>query len=78
MLGECKWQEDAVRLSVVRELIEEKTPKLIMDLGWDKDDWQVSYAFFSRNGFTDPSAEYALAHNMILIDLEALENGLQP
>jgi len=78
LLGECKWQEDAVRLSVVRELIEEKTPKLLMDLGWNEDDWQMSYAFFSRNGFTEPSAEYASAHNMILIDLESLETGLQP
>lgn len=78
LLGECKWQENAVRLSVVRELIEEKTDKLFIDLGWDKDDWQISYAFFSRNGFTEPSAEYALAHHIILIDLESLERGVHP
>jgi hypothetical protein len=76
LLGECKWQDAAVGRSVIRELIEEKTPKLFLDLGWSEDDWQVSYVFFSRNRFTSPSAEYASMHDIVLIDLEALEKGL--
>lgn len=77
LLGECKWQEDSARLSVVRELVEVKTAKLFLDLGWDKDDWQISYAFFSRNRFTEPAAEYGSSHNILLIDLESLADGLQ-
>ena len=78
LLGECKWQDDAVSRATVRELVEEKTSRLFLDLGWNEDDWEVSYVFFSRNGFTAPSAEYASVYEMMLIDLESLESGLSP
>ena len=76
LLGECKWTNDAVGRSLVRELIEEKTAKLFRDLDWTVEDWEVRYAFFSRKGFTEAAAEYALKANMILVDLDLLESGL--
>lgn len=78
LLGECKWTGDAVGRSLVRELIKEKTTNLFRDLDWTIEDWQVSYAFFSRNGFTEAAAEYASTADMILVDLDSLESGLRP
>lgn len=77
LLAECKWQGDPVRRSVVRELFEEKRPKLFADLGWHEGEWQVHYAFFSREGFTVASAEYAAQHQIDLIDLPRLDAGLE-
>lgn len=76
LLGECKWQEDAVRRSLLRELVDAKTAKLFLDLGWDREAWQVSYAFFSRNGFTQAAMEYASDLDMQVINLNELERGL--
>jgi hypothetical protein len=77
-LGECKWTDDAVGRSLVRELIEEKATKLFRDLDWAVEDWQVSYAFFSRNGFTEAAADYASMADILLVDLDSLESGLRP
>ena len=76
LLGECKWQENPVSHSTVRELIEEKRAKLFKDLDWDESSWSVSYVFFSRAGFTLKGAEYAREHHIKLVDLQALGDGL--
>lgn len=76
LLGECKWQEEVVRRSVVRELVEEKRPKLFRDLDWEESAWSVNYAFFSRSEFTEAATDYARTADVRLIDLQGLEAGL--
>ena len=47
-----------VRQSVIRELVETKTPKILRELP-DGEGWKVHYAFFARAGFTDAACAEA-------------------
>lgn len=76
LLGEAKWQLDAVGRSVIRELIEEKTPKLLRCLPDDGEPWQVYYAFFARGAFTEAARELARTHHAILVGLSQLDQDL--
>ena len=76
LLGECKWGTDAVPRSVVTELIEKKTPRLLATLPDGRQGWKVHYAFFARAGFTQAAAALAAAHGAQLIDLQQLDNDL--
>jgi hypothetical protein len=76
LLGEAKWGTDPVARSLVRDLVETKTPKVLKDLPNQKEGWRVRYAFFARAGFTAAAraeAESAQAH---LVDLEKLDADL--
>jgi hypothetical protein len=77
LLGECKWGDGPVSRTVLRELIEQKTRKVLADLPQAAPGWTVHYTFFARAGFTPAAQQYAGEHNMILVDLQALEAGLQ-
>ena len=80
LLGECKWTQDAIDRQIVRELIEKKYPKIMHDLtgssAKERDSWQVSFAFFSRSGFTATARTYVQPHNALLIDLAKLDADL--
>lgn len=73
LLGEAKWGLDAVRRSVIRELIETKTSKVLESLPDAGAGWAVHYAFFARAGFTDTARQEAAAHDALLVDLETLD-----
>lgn len=75
LLGECKWQPSAVSRSVVEELIEQKTPKLLGSIT-KADQWQVQYACFGRGGFTPAAQQYANQHQVELVDLMRLSRDL--
>ena len=75
LLGECKWTHDPIDRRVVRELIEQKLPKLKNDLPDQGEGWQVYTAFFAHNGFTEATRTYAEAHQAILVELTILEEG---
>jgi AAA+ ATPase superfamily predicted ATPase len=77
LLGECKWGTGAVGQSVVRELIEAKTPKVLKTLPGEGEGWKAHYAFFARVGFTDAARREAAAHGVLLVDLERLDQDLQ-
>jgi AAA+ ATPase superfamily predicted ATPase len=77
LLGECKWDTDAVNRAVVRELLETKTPKVLKDLPEEGADWRVHRAFFARTGFTDAARAAAEAVDAILVDLMALDSDLR-
>jgi hypothetical protein len=77
LLGETRWATYQVGRSVVRELIEEKTPKVLETLPDRGDGWTIYYAFFTRTGLTEPAQSEALAHNALPVDLMALDNALQ-
>jgi len=61
-----------VRQSVIRELVETKTPKVLKELP-DGEGWKVHYAFFARAGFTDAARAEAEAVGASLVDLERLD-----
>lgn len=71
LLGECKWGADFVGRSVIRELVD-KTPKVTPG-----PDWQVHYAFFAREGFTDAARAEAATIGAILVDLATLDGDLR-
>jgi len=71
LLGECKWGVEAVRRSVIRELVE-KAPKVVAGEGW-----QVHFAYFARAGFTDAAREEAHTMGAILVELETLDKDLR-
>jgi AAA+ ATPase superfamily predicted ATPase len=68
LLGECKWGADPVSRDIVRELITQKTPKVLADLPGGAEAWRVTYALFSRIGFTDAAAQELAAHQGIAVD----------
>lgn len=75
LLGECKWGEEPVSRQVVRELLEQKGPKLRQELP-DGDAWTFHYAIFARAGFTEAAAAELTARQGLLVDLATLDAGL--
>ena len=76
LLGEAKWQAEPIRRSVVRELLAEKTPKLLKTLPDDGAGWRLFYAFFARSGFTDAARAEATAVDALLVDLARVDQDL--
>lgn len=76
LLGECKWGVGAVGRSVVRELVEEKTPKVLHALPDGGQGWTTYHTLFARTGFTDPVQAEAQSYKAILVDLAALDRDL--
>jgi AAA+ ATPase superfamily predicted ATPase len=78
LLGECKWGTDRVGRDVIRNLLEEKTPKLLQDLA-DAigEGWTVHYAFFARAGFTDAARSLAQDQGALLVDLDRMDRDLR-
>ena len=68
---------DAVGRSVVRELVEETTPKVLQGLPSGGEGWTTHHALFARAGFTDAAQAEAQAHEATLVDLAALDRDLQ-
>jgi AAA+ ATPase superfamily predicted ATPase len=72
VLGECKWTGDAVDRTVVRELIETKTPLVLNDMKAAASDWTIRHAIFARAGATEAAQQELAAHGGLLIDLTRL------
>lgn len=75
LLGECKWGEGKVKRQVVRELIEQKGPKVRQELS-SGEDWTFHYAVFARAGFTEAAAAELTAREGLLVDLPTLDETL--
>ncbi|MCA9973514.1 MAG: ATP-binding protein [Anaerolineales bacterium] len=71
LLGECKWGKRAVDRDVIQALVN-KTAKVLPEDA----NWQVHYAFFSRQGFTESARALANSHGARLITLAEVEQGL--
>lgn len=78
LLGECKWGGNPIGRGTLRELVEQKTAKVLAELPHTPHDWTITYAFFARASFSPSARQYANEQNMILVDLDALEAGLNP
>ncbi|MBN1889443.1 MAG: ATP-binding protein [Thermoflexales bacterium] len=76
LLGECKWGEQPVNRSVVTELIQTKTPKVLHTLPDKGEGWTVHYAFFGRSEFSAAAQSEAAQVHAQLLNLEHLERDL--
>jgi hypothetical protein len=77
LLGECKWGTGRVGQGVIRELVEEKSSRVLRDLPDSGEGWILHYAFFARAGFTDAARSCAQDHGTLLVDLDRLDRDLQ-
>jgi AAA+ ATPase superfamily predicted ATPase len=77
LLGECKWGTGTVGRGPIRELVEDKTPKVLADLPDGGQDWAVHYAFFARGGFTEAAQAEGERHQATLVPLTQLDETLR-
>jgi uncharacterized protein len=76
LIGECKWGAEEVDRQIVRELIEDKVPKLLRELPQQGQGWTVQYALFARRGFTAAARAEAARYGALLVDAERLDAEL--
>lgn len=76
LLGECKWGDDAVSRTVVRELLGTKTPLVLAELPQGGQGWSVTHAIFARVGLTEAAAQELAAHQGLAVDLHRLMRDL--
>ena len=76
LLGECKWGMDKVDRQVARDLTGEKTRLTLLDLPNLGEGWQVFYALFGRQGFTDAAISEIQAVGGMCINLKELDQVL--
>lgn len=74
LLGECKWGANLVGVEVIRSLIEERGPRVLARLG--EKEWQITYAFFARTGFTAAAHERAAVDGALLLSLQSIDADL--
>ena len=76
LLGECKWGLDGIDRQIVRELIEQKMPKVMAGLPDGGTGWRVHYAIFSRGGVTRAAFAELQKYGGISVDVEMLDKDL--
>jgi uncharacterized protein len=76
LLGECKWGLDGIDRQIVRELIEQKKPKVMTALPDGGEGWRVHYAIFARGGITPAALAELQNFGRIAVDLGMLERDL--
>ena len=71
LIGEAKWGKESVSRAILTELIRrsQRMPQVA-------EGWQVQYALFSREGFTQATAEMARELGVRLITLDEIEETL--
>lgn len=77
LLGECKWGTAVVGRGLIRELVEDKTPKVLAALPDQGEDWAAHYAFFARAGFTEAAQIEGERHQVTLVTLAQLDETLR-
>ncbi|MDD3828067.1 MAG: DUF234 domain-containing protein [Anaerolineae bacterium] len=77
LLGECKWGTGAVGRGLIRELLEDKTPKVLATLPDGGAGWTIHRAFFARAGFTDAAQTEGQEHKVALVTLAQLDQALR-
>jgi hypothetical protein len=73
LIGECKWGADGIDRQIARELIEQKTPKVLASLPDGGKGWHVHHAIFARAGFTDAAQSEMQKVNGMMVDLGLLD-----
>ena len=73
LLGECKWTTEPIRKRVVEDFLE-RAQQVIPS---PAERWQVTYALFSRRGFTDEARQPMAVHKCLWVDLDQLDADLR-
>jgi len=73
LLGECKWGQDGIDRQIVRELAEQKTPKVLATLPNGGENWRVHYAIFTRGEVTPAARTEMKKLGGMTITLEMLD-----
>ena len=73
LIGECKWGLDGIDRQIVRELIEQKTPKVLLALPNSGKDWHVHHAIFARGGVTPAAQAEMQKVSGMVVDLGILD-----
>jgi AAA+ ATPase superfamily predicted ATPase len=76
LLGECKWGDHPVDRSVVTELVDRKTPRVLHSLPDKGEGWTVHYALFGRSEFTGAARTMAADIGARLLNLQQIERDL--
>ena len=76
LLGEAKWQTVQLGRRHLRELVDEKTPRVLATLPDEGKGWDVHHAFFARAGFTEAAQAFAREQEVQLVDLNRLDADL--
>lgn len=74
LLGECKWGTDPVGRNVIRDLVEQRGPRVLKRL---EGEWRAHYILFARAGFTDAAREEAAQAGAVMIDLAQIDRDLE-
>ena len=78
LIGECKWGADGIDRQIVRDLVENKIPKVMASLPDEGKDWRLHPAIFARGGITPAARQEIKKYQGIVVDLEQLDQDLKP
>jgi len=73
LLGECKWTAEPVRKRVVEDFI----ARAQQVIPFPVEQWRVTYALFSRSGFTDEARRAAAGHECLWLSFDELDADLR-
>ena len=73
LLGECKWTNEPLGRTVVTGLID----KTAAVLPGEQARWRVTYAFFSRSGFTSEALGAGGGADCLYVELPQLDHDLR-
>jgi hypothetical protein len=73
LLGECKWTVEPIRKRVVESFL----PQAQQVIPSPAEDWQVTYALFSRSGFTDEARRAAAGYACLWLGLDDIDADLR-
>ena len=76
LLGEAKWQTAPAGRGLLRELVHDKTLRVLAALPDEGEGWDVHYIFFARAGFTEAAQVFGRGHGVKLVDLSRLDDDL--
>jgi AAA+ ATPase superfamily predicted ATPase len=73
LLGECKWLTEPMRASVARDFLA-RAQRVIPA---PAERWQVTYALFSKSGFTDEARQAAANVRCLWVDFDQIDADLR-
>jgi AAA+ ATPase superfamily predicted ATPase len=73
LFGKCNWSKQSISEADVRTLVKQAK----VTIPHPVEEWQVSYAFFSRSGFTKAARQAISEAKCYWVGLDELDNGLQ-
>ncbi|MBE3039812.1 MAG: ATP-binding protein [Chloroflexi bacterium] len=78
IIGECKWGADGIDRQIVRDLVENKIPKVMACLPNVGKQWHFHPAIFARGGITPAARAEMEKYQGLVVDMEQLDQDLKP